>query len=42
MRASGHRLAEKIQWLVLNHPIAAAEIEKLIDRLRMAFDAAQD
>jgi hypothetical protein len=42
MRATQHRLAEKLQWLVLNHPIAAVEVEKLIDRLRIAFDASQD
>lgn len=28
-----HSLADKMQRLVLLHPIAAAEVEKLIDRL---------
>lgn len=29
----GKSLADKLQILVLLHPIAAAEVEKLIDRL---------
>jgi hypothetical protein len=32
-RELSRRLADKLQRLVLTHPVAAIEVEKLIDRL---------
>jgi len=38
VRPSPGSLADKIQWLVLNHPTAAEEVEKMLDRLRVRLE----
>lgn len=42
LRRVSHSLAEKLQQLVLRHPIAAVEVEKFVDRLLVTLDAQKD